>query len=153
MPKDFYVICDNIRSLYNVGSIFRTADALGVKKIYLCGITGTPLQRGLAKVSLGAEQSVSWERVGQTWRLVEKLKRQGVRVVALEQTPGSINLERFKPEFPLAMVVGNEVDGVAKSVLKRVNAAIEIPMAGVKESLNVSVAFGIAGYKIISQKS
>ena len=153
MSKDFYVICDNIRSLYNVGSIFRTADALGVKKIYLCGITGTPLQKGLAKVALGAEKSVSWERVGQTWRVVEKLKRQGVQVVALEQTLGSIEIKRFKPTFPLALVVGNEVDGVAKSVLKRVNAAVQIPMAGVKESLNVSVAFGIAGYEIISQKS
>ncbi|HNP75055.1 MAG TPA: RNA methyltransferase [bacterium] len=152
MSKDFYVICDNIRSLYNVGSIFRTADALGVKKIYLCGITGTPLQKGLAKVALGAEKSVSWEKVGQTWRVVEKLKRQGVQVVALEQTLGSIDVKRFKPIFPLALVLGNEVDGVAESVLKRTNGVVHIPMAGIKESLNVAVAFGIAGYEIISGK-
>jgi 23S rRNA (guanosine2251-2'-O)-methyltransferase len=151
MSKNFYVICDNIRSLYNVGSIFRTADALGAKKIYLCGITGTPLQKGLAKVSLGAENSVAWEKAGPAWRVVEKLKKQGFSVIALEQTKNSLDIKRFRPKFPLALVVGNEVDGVAKSVIKRTNGAIQIPMAGVKESLNVAVAFGIAGYDIVNK--
>ena len=92
--KEIYVVCDNIRSLYNVGSIFRTSDALGVKKIYLCGITGTPEQKGLQKVSLGAENSVSWEKSGQTWRLVEKLKRRGIMAVSLELTKDSKNVKQ-----------------------------------------------------------
>jgi len=145
----FVVICDNIRSLYNVGSIFRTSDALGVNKIYLCGITGTPLQSGLAKVSLGAENSVKWEHVKSTWRLIEKLRKDGYNVVALEQTKNSIDIKNLRPKFPLALVVGNEIDGVSESVLKRSNKSIYLPMKGVKESLNVSVAFGIAGYILV----
>lgn len=148
MARDFYVICDNLRSLYNVGSIFRTSDALGVKKIYLGGITGTPQQKGVQKVALGAEKSVPWEHHLQTWRVVEKLKKQGIIVLALELTPGSIDLKRFKPQFPLALVVGNEVDGISENVLKRCDEVISIPMKGIKESLNVSVAFGIAAWAI-----
>lgn len=144
--KVFFVICDNIRSLYNVGSIFRTADALGIKKIYLCGITGTPKQEGIKKVSLGAENFVSWEYVKQTGRLMQKLKANGVQIIALEQIKNSVDLGRFKPRFPCALVLGNEVNGVSKAVLKKCDAVVEIPMAGKKESLNVAVAFGIAGY-------
>ena len=149
--KDFYVICDNLRSLYNVGSIFRTSDALGVKKIYLCGITGTPLQSGLTKVSLGAEKAVAWEHVKSSWRLIEKLKKQGFQIVALEQTKKSLDIKKFKPKFPLALVIGNEVDGVSNSVLQRCHQSVEIPMSGIKESLNVSVAFGIASYVILNK--
>lgn len=143
------VVCDNLRSLHNVGSIFRTADSLGVGKIYLCGITGTPEQSGLKKVSLGAEDSVEWEHKKSTLRTVAELKKQGVYVAALELLPGqSIDLAKFKPKFPLAIVVGNEVDGVSESVLKRVDAIVHIPMKGIKESMNVAVAFGIAAYVI-----
>jgi len=148
MKKSLFIICDNIRSLYNVGSIFRTADAFGARKIFLCGITGTPLQNGLKKVSLGAENAVAWEHAKHAWRVVEKLKKQGVFCIALEQVPGSADLKKFKPKFPCALVVGNEVRGVSPQVLKRCDAVVEIPMAGTKESLNVSVAFGIAAYKI-----
>lgn len=144
-----YVICENIRSLYNVGSIFRTSDALGVKKIFLCGITGTPLQSGVLKVSLGAENSVPWEHNWHAWRAVEKLKKQGVQIVALELGNGSINIGKFKPKFPCALIIGNEVDGVSKSLLKRADVIVKIPMKGIKESMNVSVAFGIATYKIL----
>ena len=146
--NQFVVICDNIRSLHNVGSVFRTSDALGVNKIYLGGITGTPEQSGLKKVSLGAEGSVEWEHVKQTWKLVERLKNEGFIIVALEQTPGSIDIKKFKTKFPLALVIGNEVSGVSNGVLKRSDEIIHLPMRGVKESLNVSVAFGIAGYII-----
>lgn len=149
MKRELHVICDNIRSLYNVGSIFRTSDALGVKKIYLCGITGTPQQRGVLKVSLGAEESVPWEHCGSTWRLVEKLKKKGVKIVSLELTKDSQNVKLFKPKFPLALVVGNEISGVASAVLQRSDAVIHIPMKGIKESLNVSVAYGIAAYQIL----
>lgn len=148
--NDLYVICDNIRSLYNVGSIFRTSDALGVKKIYLCGITGTPEQKGVLKVSLGAEKSVQWEYCRNAWQLVEKLKKQGMKVVSLELTKGSKNVKLFKPKFPLALIVGNEVSGVSSALLKRSDAIVHIPMKGIKESLNVSVAFGIAAYVIMN---
>jgi len=147
--KIVYVICDNIRSLYNVGSIFRTSDALGVSKIYLCGITGTPQQQGVLKVSLGAEKSVSWEHCASAWQLVEKLKKQGIKVVSLELTKGSENVKLFKPKFPLALIVGNEVSGVSPTLLKRSDAVVYIPMKGIKESMNVSVAFGIAAYVIM----
>ena len=147
--KEVQVICDNIRSLYNVGSIFRTADALGVSKIWLCGITGTPEQRGVLKVSLGAEKSVQWEYCKNTWRLIEKLKKQGFQIVSLELTKDSRDVKLFKPKFPLALIVGNEVSGVSPTLLKRSEAIVHLPMKGIKESLNVSVAFGIAGWEII----
>lgn len=150
--KDFYIICDNIRSLYNVGSIFRTADAMGVKKIYLCGITGTPLQSGLQKVSLGAENFVAWEHKKSAARLINSLQKRGVKIVALELVAGkSINIKKLKPAFPLALIVGNEVEGVSKDVLKKADEIVHIPMSGQKESLNVAVAFGIAGYVISSK--
>ena len=147
--KEVQVICDNIRSLYNVGSIFRTADALGVSKIWLCGITGTPEQQGVLKVSLGAEKSVQWEYCKNTWRLIEKLKKQGFQIVSLELTKDSRDVKLFKPKFPLALIVGNEVSGVSPTLLKRSEAIVHLPMKGIKESLNVSVAFGIAGWEII----
>ena len=113
MP-DFYVICDNIRSLYNVGAIFRTADAFGVKKIYLCGITGTPAQRGLLKVSLGAENAVAWEWAKNTWQVVEKLKKQGVQIIALEQTKKSVDLKNFKIKFR-EKVITQEQRGISET--------------------------------------
>jgi tRNA G18 (ribose-2'-O)-methylase SpoU len=144
----FVVICDDIRSLFNVGSVFRTGDAVGVDKIYLCGITGRPDQRNaqekFSKVALGAEKTVSWEYRKQSWRLVDELKAQGFQIVSLELTPGSTNYAKFKPKFPLVLIIGNEVEGVKKPLLERSDRCIEIPMRGQKESLNVSVAFGIA---------
>lgn len=144
----FVVICDDIRSLFNVGSVFRTADAVGVDRIYLCGITGRPgrdkTDEKLSKVALGAEKIVSWEYRKQSWRLLDELKAQGFQIVSLELTPESINYVNFKPKFPLALVIGNEVEGVKPSLLKRSERYIQIPMRGEKESLNVSVAFGIA---------
>ena len=144
----FYVICDNIRSLENVGSIFRTADALGVSKIFLCGITGVPPQQKISKTALGAEKTVSFEYHKQVWRLVEKLKKEGVQIISLEQDKKSILYTKFKPRFPLALVIGNEVKGVSKKVLGQSDAIIHLPMLGQKESLNVAVAFGVAGYQI-----
>jgi tRNA G18 (ribose-2'-O)-methylase SpoU len=145
--RQVHVILDNIRSLYNVGSVFRTADALGIEKIWLGGITGTPEQSGLKKVSLGAENSVAWEQVKQPWRVVEKLKKQGFQIIALELTKDSIDVNMFKPKFLLALIIGNEVTGFSKNLLSRSDAVVSIPMKGIKESLNVSVAFGIAAYE------
>lgn len=150
--KRFVVICDGIRSLHNVGSVFRTADGAGIDKIYLCGITGHPsvpkAERKISKVALGAQDFVEWEYVSQSWRLVDKLKKDGWQIVSLEQTPKSINYKKFKPKFPLALIIGNEGKGVRKSLLDRSDKIIDIPMRGQKESLNVSVAFGIAAYWI-----
>ncbi len=146
--NDFFVIVDNVRSLENIGSIFRTADALGVTKLYLCGISGRPPQQKISKTALGAETTVPWEYHKQTWRLVENLKKQGIIMVALEQHQNSIDYKKFKPIFPLALIVGNEVKGISKNILKQSDVIIHLPMRGTKESLNVSVAFGVAGYHI-----
>ncbi len=146
--EEFYVICDNIRSLENIGSIFRTADALAVTKIYLCGISGTPPNHKISKTALGAEKSIPFEHHKQTWRLVKKLRQEKVHIVALEQAPKSIPYTKFKPKFPLALIIGNEVKGISKKILAQADSIIYLPMAGQKESLNVSVAFGVAGYHI-----
>ena len=158
--KEFYVVLDNIRSLENIGSIFRTSDALSVTKIFLCGISGKApigetqesfLKRKGAiavKTALGAEKTISFEYYKETWRLINKLKKDKVNIVALEQDKKSILYTRFKPKFPLALILGNEVTGVSKKVLSLCDKIIELPMHGKKESLNVAVSFGIAGYEI-----
>ncbi|MEK7525812.1 MAG: RNA methyltransferase [Patescibacteria group bacterium] len=146
----------NIRSAHNVGSMFRTADAAGINKIYLCGYTPIPEPRGkkrgsdkIAKTALGAEKSVSWEYVPRVGKLLDKLTDEGIQIIALEQAKGSKGVFKFKPKRSLALVVGNEVKGLPVSILKRVDDIVEIPMRGKKESLNVSVAFGIAAYALI----
>lgn len=144
----FYVICDNIRSLENIGSIFRTADALAVDKIFLGGICGQPPHPKIAKTALGAEENIPWEHHWQIWRMIDNLKKQKVSIIALEQTNKSLPYIQFKPKFPLALVIGNEVKGISPSVLKRADQIIHLPMLGKKESLNVAVAFGVAGYYI-----
>ncbi|MCX6721428.1 MAG: RNA methyltransferase [Candidatus Staskawiczbacteria bacterium] len=148
MKKEFYVICDNIRSLENIGSIFRTSDALGVSKIYLCGISGRPPNHKISKTALGAEKTVPFEHCRQTGRLIDKLKRDKINIIALEQAKYAIDYRKFKPKFPLALILGNEVKGVSKKVLKKCDKIIFLPMLGQKESLNVSVAFGVVGYYI-----
>ena len=144
----FYVVCDNIRSLENIGSIFRTADALGVDKIFLSGICGQPPHHKISKTALGAEKNIPWQYQWSVWRIIEKLKKEKVFIVALEQTKKSLPYTQFKPKFPLALVVGNEIKGVSPSVLKRADQIIHLPMFGQKESLNVAVSFGVAGYYI-----
>lgn len=147
------VILHNIRSLHNVGSIFRTSDAAGISKIFLCGITPSPLDRfgtirpELSKVALGAERNVPWEHIVSTTRCIKKLKTGGYSIYALEQSKHSVSydsahLRRGKKK--IALVLGDEVRGIPPSILKLSDAILEIPMRGKKESLNVSVAFGIA---------
>lgn len=148
--KEFFVICDNIRSLENIGSIFRTADALGVKKIFLCGISGQPPNHKISKTALGAEKAIPFEYYKQTWRLIDKLKNNKIQVVALEQSKKAIDYRKLKPKFPLALIVGNEVEGISKKILDKSDKIIFLPMMGQKESLNVSVAFGVAGYQIMN---
>lgn len=144
----FYVICDNIRSLENIGSVFRTADALSVDKVFLTGICGQPPHPKISKTALGAEKNMPWEYHWPVWRIVERLKKEKVNIIALEQTSESILYTKFKPKFPLALVIGNEIRGVSRSVLKRADRIIHLPMLGRKESLNAAVAFGAVGYYI-----
>lgn len=146
--KEFYIICDNIRSLENIGSIFRTADALAISKIFLCGISGKPPHHKISKTALGAETAVPFEYFSQTWRLISKLKKEKIFIVALEQDKKAIKYATFQPHFPLALLIGNEVKGIPPNTLQKVDKIIYLPMSGVKESLNVAVAFGIAGYEI-----
>ena len=143
-----YLVAQNVRSLFNVGSFFRCADVFGVKKIYLCGCTGFPPREQISKTALGADAWIPWEHKIKTLNLVKQLKKNGVRVVVLETGPKSKSLSKFKPEFPLALVVGNEIEGVNKSVLDLADEILKIPMLGQKESLNVAVAAGIVLYRL-----
>jgi tRNA G18 (ribose-2'-O)-methylase SpoU len=150
------VVLDNIRSVYNVGSIFRTSDALGVDKIFLCGCTPTPRDRfgrerkDLAKVALGAEKNIEWEYAKDTSELLKKLKKEKYQIIAVEQAKNSVNYKKVKTEKAVALVMGEEVNGLSEKVIAFANVIAEIPMQGKKESLNVSVAFGVAGFEIFS---
>lgn len=146
--KKFYIICHNIRSRENIGSIFRTSDAFGVSKIYLTGYTPTPPHDKIFKTALGAEKWMPWEQRKSVSGLLKELKKKKVKIIALEQSSKSIPLEKFKPRFPMALIVGNEVRGLSRSTLQKADVAVEIPMLGKKESLNVAVAFGIAAYHV-----
>ena len=146
-----YGLLDNIRSLWNVGSIFRTADAVLARKLFLTGMTGRPPRREIAKTALGAEAVVPWEYVTDPCKAVCLLKEMGVTVVALEHTVASEPIDGFSFPFPICLVVGHEVEGVSSDVLAQVDGAVEIPMHGTKESLNVSVAFGVAAYAVAGQ--
>ena len=157
--QKLFIVLDNIRSAYNVGSIFRTADGADVNKICVCGYSPTPDDKKVVKTALGAERFVPWEYYRQTWRLLEKLKADGIQIVALEQTKKSVDYRQFKPRFlpagrqvRLALMVGNEVKGLSKDILKYADKIIAIPMYGQKESLNVAVATGIAIYKLIASR-
>ena len=154
------VILHNIRSLYNVGAIFRTADAADIKKIYLGGITPTPLDRfgrvrsQVAKVALGAERTVPWEKVIQLGRLLDQLKRDGYKILAVEQAKSSIPYYRVKLKKTAlnktALVLGNEVRGLPSSILNKADKILEIPMRGKKESLNVATTFAIVVFHLIT---
>lgn len=142
------VVLNSIRSLHNVGSIFRTADGVGVEKIYLCGYTGYPPQSGIAKTALGAEESVSWEYKEDVLRVIKDLKLKGYKIILLEQIENSVSHDAFKPEGPVCLVLGNEISGISDDVLQLADVALEIDMAGIKNSLNVAVAFGVVAYHL-----
>lgn len=143
-------VLDNIRSLSNVGSVFRTADALGLKALYLCGFTGQPPNREIEKTALGATESVSWQHFPDALECLRLLRQQGYRIAALEQTTGSTPLQSFHCDVPLAVVLGNEIHGVSEEVLKEADLVLEIPQFGMKHSLNVSVSAGIVAWQLLS---
>lgn len=139
------IVLDNVRSLHNVGSAFRTADAFRIEKIYLTGITGTPPHREIQKSALGATESVAWEYVENSAKAIQDLKSQGYTIVIIEQTTESKALNEFVPDknTKYCLVFGNEVNGVSEEVIVQGDVAIEIPQIGTKHSLNISVCLGI----------
>lgn len=156
------VVLHDVRSIHNVGSIFRTGDAAGVSKIYLCGITPTPFDRfgkerpQFSKVSLGAERSLKWEKARTAREVLEKLRKDRYKIFAVEQAGNSIPYYKIKPidaaraknQGKIALIFGNEVRGLPHWILALADKVLEIPMSGEKESLNVSVAFGIAAFHL-----
>lgn len=144
------IIADNVRSMHNVGSIFRTSDAFLVEKIYLCGITPTPPHREIQKTALGATESVDWQYAENTLDVVNQLKKKGWTILALEQTTNSVMLDELKIEKgeKIAIVLGNEVEGVNQEVINLCNKAVEIPQFGTKHSFNVSVSCGIMLWQV-----
>jgi len=148
MKKKVYVLAHNIRSMHNIGSIFRTSDGAGVTKIYLTGYSACPPRKEIAKTALGAEDYVDWEHHKDPVQLVKELKAKKIHIVALERTEGGKNIFKYKPKYPLCLIVGNEIEGVPQELLDLCDQLLEIPMRGLKESLNVSVAFGIGIYAL-----
>jgi len=149
------LILDNVRSGLNVGSAFRTADAFALSHLYLCGISAQPPHREILKTALGATESVPWSYHESSSQLVMQLQSEGYEVWAVEQAIGSVGLHEFEArgEKPLALVFGNEVNGVDEEVMKQVDGAIEIPQLGAKHSLNISVCVGIVAWELFRQKN
>lgn len=147
------VVLDNVRSAQNVGSFFRTADAFGMERIALCGISATPPNREIHKTALGSEQSVAWEYHSSTLDYVAKLREAGYRIIAVEQIEGAVMLDNFRVEegTKYALIFGNEVEGIDQVVADEVDGAIEIPQVGIKHSLNVSVSAGVLMWELFRQ--
>ena len=160
MENSLILILHDIRSAHNVGSMFRTADGAGVDEVVLSGYSPVPpkkdalyltdADKALRKTALGAEESMAWKKVASLTRLVNQLRKEGYEIVALEQATGSIDYRQYRGKHKVALIVGNEVGGVVEKVLKNCDTILEIPMRGKKNSLNVSVATGIALYQILS---
>ncbi|MCR8668776.1 RNA methyltransferase [Aestuariibaculum sp. M13] len=147
------IVLDNIRSLNNIGSVFRTSDAFLIEKIYLCGITATPPHKDIHKTALGSTDTVDWEYVENTMDLVERLKAENVKICSIEQAENATMLDNFTPEAntKYALVFGNEVKGVAQKVVSASDTVIEIPQYGTKHSLNISVSCGVVVWDIFSK--
>ncbi|MGK0252722.1 MAG: 23S rRNA (guanosine2251-2'-O)-methyltransferase [Mariniflexile sp.] len=147
------IILDNIRSLNNIGSVFRTSDAFLIEKIYLCGITATPPHKDIHKTALGSTDTVAWEYVENTIDLIEKLKAENIKICSIEQTENATMLNAFTPEAntTYGLVFGNEVKGVSQKVVSSSDVVIEIPQYGTKHSLNISVSCGVVVWDIFSK--
>lgn len=148
MKLPLTVVLNNVRSLYNVGSIFRTADGAGVEKIWLCGITGHPPQAKISKTALGAEATVPWAHSWKIGDVVRDLRRRGYQIVLLERMTGSVPYEEFVWKPPVALILGNENTGVSEGLMGMADAVVDIEMAGIKQCLNVTVAFGVVAYQV-----
>jgi 23S rRNA (guanosine2251-2'-O)-methyltransferase len=148
------VVLENIRSMHNVGSVFRTADAFLLQGIYLCGYTAKPPHRDIHKTALGATETVDWKYFGTTQEAIRSLRENGYSLLAVEQAENSIPLQAFDPQKydKLAIVFGNEVEGIQQQVLEQMDGCIEIPQLGMKHSLNISVAAGIVLWEMVRTK-
>jgi len=155
-----YIILDNVLDTYNVGAIFRLADAIAAEKVFLCGLTETPPNPKIKKASVNTWQWVNWEYAESAAQAIQNLKSkvQNIKTYSIEQAKGSVPLAKFKPEFPAAIVVGNETNGITQDVLDMSDAVVELPMYGINNSLNVMVTLGIvlyhlSDYLVFSSKS
>jgi len=147
------LLVNNVRSIFNTGSIFRTADALGISKIYLAGNMATPKSHPnkFTKTALGSEQKIPWEKIRKVSLIIKKYRRQNYEIVALEKKKNySLDYRNWTPKKNILLILGNEITGIPTSILKQCDKVIELPMNGIKESLNVGVSLGAIGYYIIS---
>jgi len=147
----FYCLVEDVRSLYNVGSIFRTSDAVKLNKLFLTGFTGFPPRREIEKTALGSTESVPWEHYEQTDLAIKELKNSNIKLIALEHTSESVPYTEFEYNFPLCLMLGNEVDGLSDESIAQADYSVDIPMFGLKQSLNVSVAYGVVMYHILQK--
>jgi len=143
------VILDNVRSLYNVGSFFRTADAAGIEMLFLCGITGRPPSRQITKTALGAEEAVRWEDCEAPALLVAQLRARGYEIAAVETSLRAVDLFDWQPRFPVCVIFGHEVEGLGRELLDLCDTRVRIPMLGIKHSLNVATAGGVVLYELL----
>jgi tRNA G18 (ribose-2'-O)-methylase SpoU len=146
-----YVVLDNVRSLHNVGSFFRTSDAAMIEKLYLCGITGHPPRKEIKKTALGADEIVPWEYFEDAVDIIEELKNSGVKIVAVELAHGSVQYDKADYDFPVCIVFGHEVEGISDEVMELVDQSVYVPMLGRANSLNVSVCYGIVVYEVLKK--
>jgi tRNA G18 (ribose-2'-O)-methylase SpoU len=143
------VLLDNVRSLYNVGAFFRTADAVRADRVLLAGITPTPLDPRIAKTALGAERSVAWQKIGEAAGALDDLRSHGHEIAAIETSLRAVDVFDWRPRFPVCVVFGHEVDGLARNVLDRCDVHVRIPTLGLKRSINVSTAGGVVLYELL----
>ena len=149
MKKKISIACHNLRSAFNTGSIFRTADAAGLEKVYLCGYTPFPPHDKLSKTSRNTEQSVSWEHVDDIMDLIRSMKKKGVSIAALEKDARAVDYKKADYKTPLLLIVGNEALGLPEEILSEADSVISVPMEGTVKSLNVAVAAGIVIYEAV----
>jgi 23S rRNA (guanosine2251-2'-O)-methyltransferase len=143
------ILLDNVRSMYNVGAFFRTADAAGVEKLFLCGITSHPPKKAIGKTALGAEERVTWQHAWDPLPVVDTLRAQNYEIAAVETTIHAVDLFDWQPRFPVCLVFGHEVEGIRPEIAARCDTHVRIPMLGIKHSLNVATAGGVAIYELL----
>jgi len=148
-----YLILDNVIDTYNIGSLFRLADAIAAEKLFICGDTEYPPSSRIHKAAVGTEEWVPWEKRDSTIEVEKELKQKGVQVIAVEQSPHSISISNFKPRLPVAIVIGNETTGISKEVLDIADTIVELPMYGVNKSFNVWGSAAVVAYKILEKIS
>jgi 23S rRNA (guanosine2251-2'-O)-methyltransferase len=148
-PMPVSILLDNVRSMYNVGAFFRTADAAGCAKLYLCGITARPPKRGISKTALGAEETVAWEHHTDPVGLLRHLRHEGHEIAAVETRVHAVDLFEWQPRFPVCILFGHEVDGLQEPLVALCDTYVRIPMLGNKHSLNVATAGGVVIYDLL----